>query len=222
LAKITPIFPFFHTFVRLSAVLSLRGNLLTTLPSEIGLLSNLTELGLRSNRLTSLPPGIGLLSNLGIDLPKNNLTGLFPKQNLTALFLNYERQHNCLTSPDGDNATSQQEDCNLFSLHQQTIAHYQESPFGNLLTIGNVQVGHQSYSVTLRNPDKGSYQFVLDEIIELVGYARPLNPATYDVNNFQQVNIPAVFVFGKFWRIVLQYEPENNVFSLLSAVELSE
>jgi hypothetical protein len=49
-----------------------------------------------------------------------------------------------------------------------------------------------------------------------------LSPVTYNENNSQQVHIPVVSAFDTFWKVTLQYEPENNVFSLISAIELSE
>ena len=60
--------------------LSLFGNYLTSLPPEIGLLTNLTYLDLENNELTSLPPEIGLLTNLTtLDLGSNELTSLPPE-----------------------------------------------------------------------------------------------------------------------------------------------
>ena len=44
--------------------LNLRGNILTSLPPEIGQLENLQKLNLSLNKLTSLPPEIGQLENL--------------------------------------------------------------------------------------------------------------------------------------------------------------
>ena len=65
---------------------------LTTLPPEIGQLTNLTRLDLRDNQLTALPPELFQLTNLTeLDLSRNQLTTLPPKicqlTNLTALLL---------------------------------------------------------------------------------------------------------------------------------------
>ena len=65
---------------------------LTSLPSEIGQLQNLTALYLWENNLTSLPPEIGQLQNLiSLWLSGNDLTSLPPEigqlQNLTELDL---------------------------------------------------------------------------------------------------------------------------------------
>ena len=46
------------------AILELNGNLLASLPSEIGQLANLEYLGLGDNKLASLPAEIGQLTNL--------------------------------------------------------------------------------------------------------------------------------------------------------------
>ncbi len=71
-------------------------NQLTSLPPEIGQLSQLTELFLTSNHLTSLPPQIGQLSQLtDLFLNHNQLTSLPPEigqlSQLTQLHLNYNR-----------------------------------------------------------------------------------------------------------------------------------
>ena len=72
--------------------LLLNGNQFTSLPLEIGLLTNLTELNLRANELTSLPFEIGQLINLtDLSLRDNQLTSLAPEigqlTNLTSLDL---------------------------------------------------------------------------------------------------------------------------------------
>jgi len=60
--------------------LDLQFNLLTTLPPEIGNLTNLKELSLNENQLTNLPPEIGNLKNLKtLDLSDNKLTTLPPE-----------------------------------------------------------------------------------------------------------------------------------------------
>ena len=74
--------------------LILTWNYLTSLPPEIGKLTNLTILDLHNNRLTSLPPEIGKLTNLTtLDLNTNELTSLPPEigklTNLTTLILNW-------------------------------------------------------------------------------------------------------------------------------------
>jgi GTPase SAR1 family protein len=57
--------------------LDLPYNQLSSLPAEIGQLSNLTELDLRNNKLSSLPAEIGQLSNLTrLDLRNNQLSSL--------------------------------------------------------------------------------------------------------------------------------------------------
>ena len=72
--------------------LDLSGQELTTLPPEIGLLTNLTSLDLGINQLTALPPEIWQLTNLTtLDLFGNQLTALPPEigrlTNLTTLNL---------------------------------------------------------------------------------------------------------------------------------------
>ena len=60
--------------------LDFSGQELTTLPPEIGQLTNLTGLYLNKNQLTALPPEIGQLINLtGLYLNKNQLTALTPE-----------------------------------------------------------------------------------------------------------------------------------------------
>jgi internalin A len=76
--------------------LYLYSNQLTTLPTEIGQLSNLTVLDLNSNQLTTLPAEIGQLSNLTVlDLNSNQLTTLPAEigqlSNLTLLDLNFNQ-----------------------------------------------------------------------------------------------------------------------------------
>ena len=57
--------------------LDLRHNQLTSLPPEIGSLTRLKSLRLSNNRLTSFPPEIGSLTNLkSLDLSTNQLTSL--------------------------------------------------------------------------------------------------------------------------------------------------
>ena len=57
--------------------LELNGNKLTNLPTEIGWLTNLTNLDLYGNKLTNLPTEIGWLTNLtNLDLSNNHLTNL--------------------------------------------------------------------------------------------------------------------------------------------------
>jgi len=72
--------------------LNLTGSQLTSLPPEIGQLTNLTELNLTGNQLTSLLPEIGQLTNLTeLNLWRNQLTSLPPEigqlTNLTELYL---------------------------------------------------------------------------------------------------------------------------------------
>ena len=53
---------------------------MTSLPPEIGQLTNLQQLNLSYNRLTRLPPEIGQLTNLQeLDLSNNPLTSLPPE-----------------------------------------------------------------------------------------------------------------------------------------------
>ena len=57
-----------------SGTLDLSAKGLTTLPPEIGYLTELTDLKLENNRLTELPPEIGDLTRLGrLDLNRNRL-----------------------------------------------------------------------------------------------------------------------------------------------------
>ena len=72
--------------------LDLRSNALSSLPPEIGQLTNLTELDLRSNALSSLPPEIGQLTNLKRLYIHNNDLGSLPPEigkltNLIELYL---------------------------------------------------------------------------------------------------------------------------------------
>ena len=61
-------------------MLSLEKNQLTTLPPQIGQLTNLQRLHLQDNQLTTLPPGIGQLTNLThLYLRQNQLTSLPPE-----------------------------------------------------------------------------------------------------------------------------------------------
>ncbi|MEH2246542.1 COR domain-containing protein [Nostoc sp.] len=76
--------------------LDLSGKDLTTLPAEIGQLSNLIELDLRNNQLIMLPAEIGQLSNLSLlDLSYNQLTTLPVEisqlSNLSQLDLTYNQ-----------------------------------------------------------------------------------------------------------------------------------
>ena len=58
----------------------LKSNQLTSIPPEIGQLTNLTGLSLESNQLTSIPPEIGQLTNLtGLWLSDNQLTSIPPE-----------------------------------------------------------------------------------------------------------------------------------------------
>ncbi len=67
--------------------LNLNAKDLTSLPSEIGILTNLKYLELRTNKLTSLPSEIGTLTNLtSLELRSNSLAGIPPEiGNLTTL-----------------------------------------------------------------------------------------------------------------------------------------
>jgi hypothetical protein len=72
--------------------LRLDGNQLTSIPPEIGQLTNLTDLSLDCNQLTSIPPEIGQLTNLtALLIHTNQLTSIPPEigqlTNLTALRL---------------------------------------------------------------------------------------------------------------------------------------
>ncbi|MGK7942176.1 MAG: COR domain-containing protein, partial [Crocosphaera sp.] len=72
--------------------LDLLSNQLTNLPAEIGQLTNLTSLNLSNNQLTNLPPEIGQLTNVtSLSLSNNQLTNLPPEigklTNLTSLYL---------------------------------------------------------------------------------------------------------------------------------------
>ncbi|NBS62562.1 MAG: hypothetical protein EBT26_11100, partial [Microbacteriaceae bacterium] len=74
--------------------LSLSYNGLTSIPPEIGRLTNLTRLSLSNNRFTSIPPEIGRLTNLTyLRLDNNQLTSIPPEigrlTNLTGLSLSY-------------------------------------------------------------------------------------------------------------------------------------
>ncbi|MEA1863648.1 MAG: leucine-rich repeat domain-containing protein [Euryarchaeota archaeon] len=71
-------------------------NQLTTLPPEIGKLTNLTWLNLHDNQLTTLPPEIGKLTNLTwLNLHDNQLTALPSEiaelKSLTVLYLSYNK-----------------------------------------------------------------------------------------------------------------------------------
>ena len=60
-----------------TGLLDLSGNQLTSLPAEIGKLTNMTRLDLNGNQLTSLPAEIGVLTKLWqLDLSGNQLTSL--------------------------------------------------------------------------------------------------------------------------------------------------
>jgi Leucine rich repeat len=67
--------------------LTLWSNRLSSLPPEIGKLTNLQELVLSNNRLSSLPPEIGTLTSLQwLDLSNNQLSNLPPEiDKLTSL-----------------------------------------------------------------------------------------------------------------------------------------
>ena len=79
--------------------LKLKNNSLTSLPAEIGNLTNLTMLELRINFFKSLPASIGKLTNLtGLDLRKNSLTSLPAEIGKLTNLTKLEVENNSLTS----------------------------------------------------------------------------------------------------------------------------
>jgi hypothetical protein len=89
--QITSIPPEIGLLQNLSQLL-LSENQLTSIPSEIGRLQNLTELTIHNNQLTSIPPEIGQLQNLTeLWLYNNQLTSIPPEigqlKNLKTLLL---------------------------------------------------------------------------------------------------------------------------------------
>ncbi len=99
--------------------LDLRNNIITTLPSEIGELTNLDVLDLSETGLTVLPPEIGQLTNLRVlEVSKNQLTNL-PKEigQLTQLMW-LDLEHNLLsTLPTEIQNLSKLEKLNLTENH---------------------------------------------------------------------------------------------------------
>ena len=79
--------------------LDLSDTKLTSLPPEIGQLTNLTQLDLSFNKLTSLPPEIGQLTNLiQLDLSFNKLTSLPPEISQLISLIQLDLSNTNLTS----------------------------------------------------------------------------------------------------------------------------
>jgi hypothetical protein len=92
-----------------------------------------------------------------------------------------------------------------------------------VIYIENVQVGHQNYTATLESESLRSMtRFKLKRVVEIVGYDRPVELATYNLNHLQQVKIPKVYYNGEIFRVILQYEPEEDIFVLVEVETLGD
>ena len=106
-----------------SKSLSLTNKRLTTLPPEIGQLSQLTELDLHDNQLTSLPPQICQLTRLDwLNLAHNQLTSLPPEIGQLAQLKELSLQYNRLTSlPPEIGQLTQLKELSLFGNQLTTL-----------------------------------------------------------------------------------------------------
>ncbi|MCP4541138.1 MAG: GTPase [Chloroflexi bacterium] len=130
--------------------LNLSGNHLTALPSEIGQLTNLTWLHLYGNHLTVLPPEIGQLTNLTqLYLNGNQLTMLPPALGQLTRLDRLELDGNPLTSPPPD-IIKQGIQAVLAYLREQLAANRRRRWISKMLVVGEGGVGKTSLLRALR------------------------------------------------------------------------
>ncbi len=147
-------------------VLSLQGNHLTSLPPEIGLLTQLEQLNLYGNGLTTFPPEIGKLTRLELlDAWDNELTSLPEIGGLSSL-TDLELYRNRLTSLPPEIGRLQ----NLERLDVSTNALWALPPeIGGLAPTETVRCGHEQESETVPAPIMH-----LDSLEELILQLNPI------------------------------------------------
>jgi Leucine-rich repeat (LRR) protein len=179
---------------------SLRDNQLAEIiPSELGGLSSLYALYLDNNQFAgTIPSELGQLSQLGyFSLHSNHVTGVVPSSLVNIVTLGAE--NGCSDSQHGN--------CQLTPAAEYNTKESRR-------TINSILVDNQYFSVTLQNRDDG--QFILTSMTLLFSPPNSITSAIYNINNLQ-ATIPAVPVLGSLYTIVLQYDPVQSLFFIVSA-----
>jgi Leucine-rich repeat (LRR) protein len=169
--------------------------------AELGQLHELEGLNLDDNNFSgAIPSELGLLPNISwLGLRNNQLTGTVPPSLFNISQVHTDR--NCLTGVENQRHCDVLMPVAIYNANEQRLA------------IDDVRVGDQHYSAILQN--RGDFQFSLISTVRLAGGTHSM-PAVYDLSALQII-IPSVSAFGSLYTATLQYNPEQALFSLVSA-----